>query len=662
MRHTIFSGLRANTVVSCWHSSAVTARIAFLLASVLCVQALVDPKLQPIDLVARHQHVVAASVSAIDDSKREATFAISRVIAGTITLSNMVLEMPLPDPASGRDDLLKKLYLGDQAVGLLAKMRARQGREGLLYHGHEWHEIVATDDTLTRWTWVRGLGDSLHGTFDGDAGQLATLFADGIAGRPFFPAVPFTRFQSERVLGTVNGDPRGVALADVDGDGRLDVYAASTAGGRLWRQHTPLTFSDDTAAAGLAGINARSVSVADADGDGHQDLLLDGVLWRGDGGRFTVTTHLPLRAGAAVHVAAFVELDGDGRPDVLVSYVDGGLGAYRNAGNGAAFSDITARVGLDRPECGAGKTGFFAPGDWNGDGRCDVFLSVGPGLLLVQDGAGIFKPQVHRLGCSFRSDDGVGLTGAGCMAPLWRGDSVDLAIPLDTGLVLSSNRAERIENVAGWGNESQLSRSAQIATLAEDLNLDGNVDLFTITRRRDGRNILHTNRGYGSYMVDDLYAKHELMPGKAYDTGAWGIAAGDVDGDGAPDLVMTSLDGQVRLLLNDVLTHRPAGEDALTQARTLAQTGIVAVAARGPGALGATLTLVDAAGRRVAQRQLGIQVLTGCAAPLAVSLATREPGAYRLMVRFANGVERTWPVTIAPATVTRLAISASAVP
>ena len=39
--------------------------------------------------------------------------------------------------------------------------------------------------------------------------------------------------------------------------------------------------------------------------------------------------------------------------------------------------------------------------------------------------------------------------------------------------------------VAGWGNESQISRSAQIATLAEDLNLDGNVDLFEVIRRGD---------------------------------------------------------------------------------------------------------------------------------------------------------------------------------
>ena len=423
-----------------------------------------------------------------------------------------------------------------------------------------------------------------------------------------------------------------------------------------------MIFSDDTAAAGLAGVTARSVSVADVDGDGRADLLLDGVLWRGmpqqPGAHVAVSKAILLRSKATVLCAAFVELDGDGRPDVLVSYVDGGLGAYLQGKDGS-FSDVTARVGLDRPECGAGQTGFFAPGDWNDDGRCDVFLSVGSGLLLVQDQNGVFTPQVHRLGCSFRTADGAGFTGAACMAPLWRGDSVDLAIPLDTGLVLSGTRNGVSENVAGWGNESQLSRTAQIATLAEDLNLDGNVDLFTLTRRRDGRNLLHTNRGYGSYLVDDLYAKNDLMPGKAYDTGAWGVAAGDVDGDGAPDLVMTSLDGEVRLLLNDVQAHRPADEHATTQDRTLAQSGIVAVTAHGPGALGATLTLTDASGRRLARRQLGIQVLTGCSAPLAVSLVSREPGAAKLHVHFANGVERDWPVTINAATVTRLVVSAT---
>lgn len=645
------------TLRSLFRCGSANARIALLMAVVLSVQALVKPELQPVDLVARHRHVVDASVTSIDDDKRQATITINRVIVGTLAITSLVLDLPVPDPASGSEDLLKQLYVGDPVVGLLAKTRARQGREGLLYHGHGWHEIVATDDTLTHWTWVRALGDSLHGTFNGDAGRLADLLADGAAGRGFFPAVPFTRFKPELVLGKLSGDPRGVALTDLDGDGRLDVYAAATGGGRLWRQHAPLTFSDDTEAAGLAGIAARSVSVADVDGDGHQDLLLDGVLWRGDGMRFTATAMIPLRQGATALSAAFVELNGDGRPDVLVSYVDGGLSAYLHGGAGVAFRDATALLGLERPECGAGKTGFFAPGDWNGDGRCDVFLSVGAGLLLVQDVAGVFQPQAHRLGCSFRSDDGPGFTGAACMAPLWRVDSVDLVIPLDTGLVLTAKRAEQVENVAGWGNESNLSRTAQIATLAEDFNLDGNVDLFTITRRKDGRNVLHTNRGYGSYMVDDLYAKEDLMPGKAYDTGAWGVVAGDVDGDGAPDLVMTSLDGNVRLLLNGVLTHRPAGDDATTQARMLAQTGVLMVTAHGQGALGATLTLKDAAGRCLARRQLGIQVLTGCAPPLAVSLAVREPGAYTLLVQFANGVERQWQVVVTPGTVTRQTIS-----
>lgn len=634
-----------------------------LLVSVFALpalQALVNPAQQPIDLVGRHHHVVSASVVALDDTKREVSFTITKVITGTFTSTSLVLEIPPGDPASGVEDLLKQFYQGDQVVGMLSKTRAGQGREGLLYHGHGWHEIVATDDTLTRWTWVRALGDSLHGTFDGDAGRLADLLTDGAAGRGFFPAVPFTRFQAERVLGSLKGDPRGVALADLDEDGRLDVLATATGGCRLWCQHSPLSFSDETTTAGLAGAMARSVSVADVDGDGRADLLLDGVLWRGlhdqPGARFAVTGAIPLRGTSTVLCAAFVELDGDGRPDVLVSYVNGGLGAYLQEKDGS-FSDITARIGLERTVCGAGQSGFFAPGDWNDDGRCDVFLAVGSGLLLVQDQHGVFSPQAHRLSCSFRTADGVGLTGAACMAPLWRADSVDLAIPLDTGLVLSATRNGTSENVAGWGNESQLSRTAQIATLAEDLNLDGNVDLFTLTRRRDGRNLLHTNRGYGSYMIEDLYAKDDLMPGKAYDTGAWGVAAGDVDGDSAPDLVMTSLDGEVRLLLNAVLAHRLDAEHPTTQARTLAQSGIVVVTAHGPGALGATLTLVDASGRRLARRQLGIQVLTGCSAPLAVSLVTREAGAAIVHVHFANGVERDWPVVTAPGIVTRLVVS-----
>ena len=84
--------LSAGRAASSWRGAAVSARIALLMAGVLAVQALVNPSLQPIDLVARHRYVVSASVSALDDTKREATFTLNRLIDRFIHIPSMAAD------------------------------------------------------------------------------------------------------------------------------------------------------------------------------------------------------------------------------------------------------------------------------------------------------------------------------------------------------------------------------------------------------------------------------------------------------------------------------------------------------------------------------------------------------------------------------------------
>ena len=53
-----------------------------------------------------------------------------------------------------------------------------------------------------------------------------------------------------------------------------------------------------------------------------------------------------------------------------------GLRAFKNPGtNGGPFVEITQALGLDRPECGDKADGFVTPGDWNNDGRTDLYVA-----------------------------------------------------------------------------------------------------------------------------------------------------------------------------------------------------------------------------------------------------------------------------------------------
>ncbi len=123
----------------------------------------------------------------------------------------------------------------------------------------------------------------------------------------------------------------GLAAADVDGDGRTDLYFVNQLGAsQLWRNLGGGRFEDITAQAG--------VGLAD-------------------------------KIGVA---AAFADLDNDGLPDLLVTSVRTGNSLFRNLGGGK-FQDITAASGLNagRPTHSSGVV-FF---DFDRDGLLDVFVT-----------------------------------------------------------------------------------------------------------------------------------------------------------------------------------------------------------------------------------------------------------------------------------------------
>lgn len=623
--------------------------------------ALVDPSLQVSDVAGRYRHIVTGTITDIDNQDRLLTIDVDQVVAGDFSGDELVVEVPLPEDdgfgGGSGTDLHQEAVAGQVVVAFLGS-RGRRGGRGLLYQGMEWHELQVDKADPTRWTWSRGLGDQMKGTFVGDAAQLARLVVDHHEGRDFFPATPFTRFQPERVIGTWRESLRGVAIADVDGDGRPDLIATSDDGCRVYLQADDLTFHDRTEELGLAGTTARSVSVADIDGDRHVDLLFDGQLFVQRDGRFVASEQLPDAAAQDVKVSAFVDLNGDGWTDVLISREGGGLAAWLNPGPGAdVFSDATTELGFDTPEAGAGETGFVIPGDWNGDGLTDLFFAAGDGVLLIQHAEGGYRPgpDMPRLSLRTSRRDEPGLTGAGTFAPLWREDSVDLAVPNDSSLALITNQDGDMVDKMRVGNESNIARTRQLATLAEDLNMDGYVDLFTFTRDADRRNIFHTNRGYGSYMVDELYTQHPIIPGDAYETGQWGIAVGDVDGDGATDLLLGGADGKLRLVLNDALAERVPQENDVHQQQVLNRTAIVAIdPTPGRGVVGARITIADADGETITWRRLGDAVLTGCSPLHQARIAVRQPGPIQVTMRWSDGVVASTELVLEPGEVTHV--------
>jgi hypothetical protein len=630
--------------------------------------ALVNPQLQPRHLVERYKTVISGRITRVDLDAGVVTFEVRQVCLGSFSPKEVsVAAEEADDPEAS---LFNDTFEGEPIIAYVGQDRERHEGDVLLYAGRQWHEaVVISLRDLSKWRWQVAMGDDMVGTFNGDAGQLYTMMADAADGRDFFPARPTVKFRSDIELGTFRGRIRGVALYDIDADGRPDVFACHPDGSRAYIQTSPgprtaeagdaapgVAFEDRTGRLGLDGIRCVSCSFADVNADGRADLLADGVIHLASGEGFRKSDLLPPSADTDVKLAAFVEINGDGYPDVVVSRVKGGLRAYLNGGPAGAwrFADATASTGLDRAENGAGKTGFFAPGDWNGDGRTDLYYAVDKGLILVQAPGGTFSPAPQPVMFDYKvaGSDEPGLTGGGGFATLWRPESWDIISAGDMHLTVVTRRDGVAVNVTGYGNEIALCDVSQLATLPADLNMDGHVDLLTIARETGTRNVFHANRGYGSYMKAIAeYFDYDAFPGTWYTTGAWGAAAGDVSDDGATDLVVGGADGVLRVAISDTLNHpmRRPREHPTHVEKILHQTAILTVRVTGQrGVLGADVRLTDDAGRLAGRRVIGSEVLTGCRGPDTVDLAVREPGRHTLSVRFSDGHVEYWPAALRP--------------
>ncbi|GFM59258.1 hypothetical protein PSCICG_04180 [Pseudomonas cichorii] len=195
-------------------------------------------------------------------------------------------------------------------------------------------------------------------------------------------------------LPKTNDQTEGVVLADMDGDGDLDMVLASPAlSNRLLLNDGKGHFSDASERLDLrVPMETREVHVADLNRDGHPDIVFFNITsnnfgWDKDPqtrilvndgkGRFVDETAQRFPAHSfSSWAGTVVDFNGDGHPDLLVGaiqipgFVPLQLRAWQNDGQGH-FKDVTADV---VPGITVGRSWSMGRGDLDGDGKDDVFI------------------------------------------------------------------------------------------------------------------------------------------------------------------------------------------------------------------------------------------------------------------------------------------------
>jgi enediyne biosynthesis protein E4 len=398
----------------------------------------------------------------------------------------------------------------------------------------------------------------------------------------------------------------GGAWLDFDGDGWPDLLLANSKNwpGRpgpptrpaLYRNNHDGTFTDVTRGSGLeVDMYGLGVAAADYDNDGDVDLFVNGLgpdrLFRnrGDGTFEDVTAKAGVSDPGFGTSATWVDYDRDGRPDLFAcnyvqwsprddifctldgvnksyctpeSYRGATNRLYRNRGDGT-FEDVTRKAGVFDP---TGKSLGIVALDYDGDGWPDLAVAndTQPNFLYHNRGNGTFEEVGKTAGIAF-SEEGRARGAMGIDAADYDGsgrESLVIGNFSNEMLALYHNEGRGLfiddAAMAGIGQPSLLTLA--FGCFFFDFDLDGRLDIFVANGHvEDEINRVqpsvtyaqppHLFRGLG----EGRFAQVETQSGP--DLGrplvGRGAAYADFDNDGDLDIAVTTNNGPAVLLRND---------------------------------------------------------------------------------------------------------------
>ena len=469
---------------------------------------------------------------------------------------------------------------------------------------------------LGGWLWWKdqsGTENDLGGSDSAGGNKIQTAGSDELAESPLkFTNVASIDFRyaggPSRMACMTEQNGGGVALADFDADGILDVFLANGAtfedgvpldapSNGLFRSDSTLQFEDVALKAGITSSNlGMGCAAGDYDNDGFVDLFLAcygrNRLWHNNGdGTFTETTD---SAGVGDQnwgtSAAFADLDADGLLDLyVVNYVHWSPNEhpcnppghpevnivcspmtragqsdllFRNSGEGE-FVEVGRDAGVALSEEGKGLA--LSVADFDADGRLDIYVAndMSANFLFRNSGNMRFEEVAVTEGVAFSSDGAVGASMGVAVADFDHNGHLDICV---------TNFANQINDLfANLGSAGFISANSTIGLDAlsrtplsfgivfEDFDLNGWSDLFVANGHIWDQTSFRDDVKYRMKpqvllnIAGTRFGNTGDNAGEYFGSEHLGrsAACGDLDNDGDCDLVVAHLDEVPAVLRND---------------------------------------------------------------------------------------------------------------
>jgi hypothetical protein len=359
----------------------------------------------------------------------------------------------------------------------------------------------------------------------------------------------------------IAGYNTGVIVGDVNNDGRPDVVVVQYHGVKLFLNQGNGKFEDVTGESGLQNpLWGTSANLFDYDRDGYLDLVITNFI------ELDPAQQCQSSSGKRDYCGP-----GAFRGTVTKLFRNRGAELAKEAGPKkprAAFQDVTVAAGLASAP-GPGLGVYCA--DFNGDGWPDIFVANDnkPNHLWINQKNGTFKEEGHIRGIALGTN-GLALAGMGIAIGDVDGDGL-----FDVYVTHLSNETNTLwqqgpkpgvftDRTARAGLLSTSWRGTGFGTVLADFDHDGWPDIAiangavsreaTVHNPALGphfqeyaeRNQLFRNEGQSKFR--DISEKNSPFCGSG--NVARGLAVGDLNGDGALDVVITTVGNRARVFRN----------------------------------------------------------------------------------------------------------------